>query len=96
MLSMRDLGNTLVVVEHDLDTMRRSDFLVDIGPLAGEQGGEVVACGTPEEVASCDNSITGNYLSGKKCIEVPKTRRKGSGKYLEIQGACENNLKILM
>ena len=93
MLSMRDLGNTLVVVEHDLDTMRRSDFLVDIGPLAGEQGGEVVACGTPEEVASCDNSITGNYLSGKKCIEVPKTRRKGSGKYLEIQGACENNLK---
>lgn len=93
MLSMRDLGNTLVVVEHDLDTMRRSDFLVDIGPLAGEQGGEVVACGTPEEVARCDNSITGNYLSGKKCIEVPKTRRKGSGKYLEIQGACENNLK---
>ena len=93
MLSMRDLGNTLVVVEHDLDTMRRSDFLVDIGPLAGEQGGEVVACGTPEEVASCDNSITGNYLSGKKCIEVPKTRRKGSDKYLEIQGACENNLK---
>ena len=93
MLSMRDLGNTLVVVEHDLDTMRRSDFLVDIGPLAGEQGGEVVACGTPEEVASCDNSITGNYLSGKKCIKLPKTRRKGNGKYLEIQGACENNLK---
>ena len=93
MLSMRDLGNTLVVVEHDLDTMRRCDFLVDIGPLAGEQGGEVVACGTPEEVALCENSITGNFLSGKKCIEVPKIRRKGNGKFIEILGANENNLK---
>ena len=93
MLSMRDLGNTLVVVEHDLDTMRRCDFLVDIGPLAGEQGGEIVACGTPEEVALCENSITGNFLSGKKCIEVPKIRRKGNGKFIEILGANENNLK---
>ncbi len=90
---MRDLGNTLVVVEHDTDTMLASDFLVDIGPGAGDAGGEVVAYGTPEEVMKCENSITGQYLSGKKCIEVPKTRRKGNKKFLKIRGAKEHNLK---
>ena len=90
---MRDLGNTLIVVEHDEDTMRASDFLVDIGPGAGDAGGEVVAIGTPEEVAKNENSITGLYLSGKKCIPVPKTRRKGIKKYLKIKGAEEHNLK---
>ena len=90
---MRDLGNTLIVVEHDTDTMLASDYLVDIGPKAGEEGGYVVACGTPEEVMKNDNSITGRYLSGKEKIEVPKKRRKGSGKYIEVLGASENNLK---
>ena len=93
MLKMRDLGNTLIVVEHDLDTMRSADYLVDIGPLAGDAGGKVVAAGTPEEVAKCDNSITGRYLSGKEQIEVPKKRREGTKKYLEIKGASANNLK---
>ena len=93
LLEMRDLGNTLVVVEHDTDTMLASDYLVDIGPLAGLHGGEVVACGTPKEVMQNDNSLTGKYLSGKMKIEVPKKRRKGNKKYLEIKGASENNLK---
>ncbi len=93
MLEMRDLGNTLIVVEHDTDTMRACDYLVDIGPQAGIHGGEVVACGTPEEVMKNENSITGKYLSGKLKIEVPTKRRKGNKKYLEIKGACENNLK---
>ncbi len=93
LLEMRDLGNTLVVVEHDTDTMLASDYLVDIGPLAGLHGGEVVACGTPVEVMNNDNSLTGKYLSGKMKIEVPLKRRKGNKKYLEIKGACENNLK---
>ena len=93
LLEMRDLGNTLVVVEHDTDTMLASDYLVDIGPLAGLHGGEVVAKGTPREVMDNDNSITGRYLSGKEKIEVPKVRRKGNGKFLEIKGAKENNLK---
>ena len=93
LLEMRDLGNTLIVVEHDTDTMLASDFLVDIGPLAGEEGGKVMASGTPEEVMKNENSITGQYLSGKRKIEVPKVRRKGVGKNLEIIGACENNLK---
>ena len=93
MLGMRDLGNTLVVVEHDTDTMKKADFLVDIGPEAGEKGGYLVSCGTPEEVSRDENSITGRYLSGKECIEVPKKRRKGNGKFLEIRGAKENNLK---
>lgn len=93
MLKMRDLGNTLIVVEHDLDTMRSADYLVDIGPLAGDAGGEVVAAGTPEEVSKCDKSITGRYLSGKEQIEVSKKRREGTKKYLEIKGACANNLK---
>ena len=93
LLEMRDLGNTLVVVEHDTDTMLASDYLVDIGPLAGLHGGKVVACGTPVEVMNNDNSLTGKYLSGKMKIEVPLKRRKGNKKYLEIKGACENNLK---
>ena len=93
MLSMRDLGNTLIVVEHDIDTMKKCDFLVDVGPLAGDQGGEIVSIGTPEEVAHDDKSITGRYLSGKECIEIPKKRRKGTGKFIEIKGAKENNLK---
>ena len=93
MLEMRDLGNTLIVVEHDTDTMLACDYLVDIGPGAGIHGGNIVAQGTPEEVMKNENSITGAYLSGKRKIEVPKTRRKGNGLYLEIKGASENNLK---
>ncbi|MBQ9019606.1 MAG: excinuclease ABC subunit UvrA [Bacilli bacterium] len=93
LLEMRDLGNTLIVVEHDTDTMLASDYLVDIGPGAGDKGGYVVAAGTPEEVMKNKDSITGQYLSGKLCIEVPKTRRKGLKKYLKIKGAKENNLK---
>ena len=93
LLEMRDLGNTLIVVEHDSDTMLASDYLVDIGPGAGDAGGEVVAAGTPQEVMKNKNSITGQYLSGKLCIEVPKTRRKGLKKSLKIKGAKENNLK---
>ena len=90
---MRDLGNTLIVVEHDEDTMRACDYLVDIGPKAGIHGGEVVASGTPEEVMANPNSITGQYLSGKLKIEVPKERRKLDGRYLEVIGASQNNLK---
>lgn len=90
---MRDLGNTLIVVEHDTDTMLAADFLVDIGPKAGEQGGFLVASGTPKEVMQNDKSITGRYLSGKEKIEVPKKRRKGNGRFLTIKGASENNLK---
>lgn len=93
LLEMRDLGNTLIVVEHDADTMLAADYLVDIGPLAGEHGGYVVAAGTPEEVMKCENSITGQFLSGKRKIEVPKTRRKGNGKFITVKGASENNLK---
>ena len=90
---MRDLGNTLIVVEHDTDTMLEADYLVDIGPGAGDNGGQVVASGTPQEVMQNKNSITGDYLSGRKCIEIPKTRRKGSGKFITIKGAKEHNLK---
>ena len=93
LLEMRDLGNTLIVVEHDLDTMRACDFLVDIGPGAGIHGGKLIACGKPSEVAACEYSITGDYLSGRRKIDVPKKRRKGNGLYLEIKGAKENNLK---
>lgn len=93
LLEMRDLGNTLIVVEHDTDTMLASDFLVDVGPKAGDHGGEIVAAGTPKEVMQNDASVTGRYLSGKERIEVPKSRRKGNKKYIEIKGACENNLK---
>lgn len=93
MQEMRDLGNTLIVVEHDTDTMMACDYLVDIGPGAGDSGGHIVAQGTPEEVMKNENSITGQYLNGKKCIEVPKIRRKGTKKHLKIKGAQENNLK---
>ena len=93
LLEMRDLGNTLIVVEHDTDTMLACDYLVDIGPLAGDQGGHIVAAGTPNEVMKNENSVTGRYLSGKECIEVPKKRRKGNGLFLKVQGAKENNLK---
>lgn len=93
LLEMRDLGNTLIVVEHDTDTMLACDYLVDIGPYAGESGGRVVAAGTPSEVMACNESITGQYLSGKRKILVPKVRRKGSGKYIKVKGAKENNLK---
>ncbi|ABJ56341.1 excinuclease ABC subunit UvrA [Oenococcus oeni] len=90
---MRDLGNTLVVVEHDEDTMRAADYLIDIGPGAGDQGGKVMAAGTPKQVERTKKSITGQYLSGKKFIPVPKERRQGNGKFVEIFGAAENNLK---
>lgn len=90
---MRDLGNTLIVVEHDTDTMLASDYLVDIGPGAGLHGGTIVAEGTPEEVMKNPNSLTGKYLSGVEKIEVPKKRRKGNKKFLEVKGAKENNLK---
>lgn len=90
---MRDLGNTLIVVEHDHDTMEQSDYLVDIGPKAGDQGGEVVAFGTPEEVKKNPKSITGKYLKGELSVPVPKTRRTGNGKDILVIGARENNLK---
>ena len=90
---MRDLGNTLIVVEHDEDTMRQADYLIDIGPGAGQAGGEVVAAGTPEEVIQNPHSLTGQYLSGKKKIAVPKTRRQGNGQWIKVVGAQENNLK---
>ena len=93
LLEMRDLGNTLIVVEHDIDTMKACDFLVDIGPGAGIHGGNVIACGKPEEVCKCEESITGAYLSGRAKIDVPTKRRKGNGKSLEIKGAKQNNLK---
>ena len=91
--NMRDLGNSLIVVEHDEETMMSADWIVDIGPGAGIHGGNVMASGTPQEVMENENSITGLYLSGKKRIDVPKSRRKGNGKHVEIQGASENNLK---
>ena len=90
---LRDLGNTLIVVEHDEDTMRAADYLIDIGPGAGSHGGHVVASGTPEEVMAHPDSLTGQYLSGKKKIEIPARRREGSGKWLTVRGARENNLK---
>ena len=90
---MRDLGNTLIVVEHDEEIMRECDYLIDVGPLAGDQGGEIVACGTPEEVMANENSITGQYLSHKKFIPIPSSRRKGNGKTLSIINASGNNLK---
>ena len=90
---IRDLGNSVLVVEHDEDTMRASDFIVDIGPGAGVHGGQVICAGTPEEIMDCEDSITGKYLSGKLKIEVPKKRRKGNGLFLEVKGAKEHNLK---
>ncbi|ABO68380.1 MULTISPECIES: excinuclease ABC subunit UvrA [Geobacillus] len=91
--SMRDLGNTLIVVEHDEDTMLAADYLIDIGPGAGIHGGEVVAAGTPEEVMNDPNSLTGQYLSGKKFIPIPAQRRQPDGRWLEVVGAREHNLK---
>lgn len=91
--AMRDLGNTLVVVEHDEDTMRAADYIVDIGPGAGENGGQVMAAGTPKQIMRSRKSLTGQYLSGKKFIPVPQERRGGNGKKITITGAAENNLK---
>lgn len=90
---MRDLGNTLIVVEHDEDTMRAADYLIDIGPGAGENGGQVIAAGTPKQVEKKRNSLTGQYLSGKKYIAIPSERRKGNGKKIVVKGTSENNLK---
>ena len=90
---LRDIGNTLIVVEHDEDTMRAADFIVDVGPGAGSRGGEIVASGTLDEIIACERSITGQYLSGFKKIPVPSARRVGNGKQLSIRGAAENNLK---
>lgn len=91
--NMRDIGNTLIVVEHDEDTMLAADYLIDIGPGAGVHGGQVVAAGTPEEVMNNERSLTGQYLSGKKFIPLPIERRKPDGRFIEVKGACENNLK---
>ena len=91
--NLRDLGNSLIVVEHDEDTMRAADYLIDIGPGAGVHGGQVVAAGTPAEVMANSDSLTGQYLSGKKKIEVPAVRRPGNGKVLKVIGAAENNLR---
>jgi excinuclease ABC subunit A len=93
LLKMRDLGNTLIVVEHDHDTMLQADYLIDIGPGAGAHGGFIVAEGIPEDVMKNKNSITGRYLSGVEQIEVPSKRRQGNGKYIELTGCAENNLK---
>ncbi|MCQ2451582.1 MAG: excinuclease ABC subunit UvrA [Oscillospiraceae bacterium] len=91
--NLRDQGNTVVVVEHDEDTIRAADYVVDIGPGAGLHGGHVVASGSPEQIMACPESLTGQYLSGAKKIEIPPARRKGDGRWLTIHGACENNLK---
>ena len=93
MQDLRDLGNTLLVVEHDEDTMRAADYIIDVGPGAGVHGGEIVAAGTPEEVMNTPGSITGEYLSGRRKIPVPQERRKGNGKLLKVFGAAENNLR---
>ncbi|MDE4541104.1 excinuclease ABC subunit UvrA [Thermoanaerobacterium sp. R66] len=90
---LKDQGNTLIVVEHDEDTMFAADYIVDVGPGPGEHGGKIVAAGTVEDIMACEESLTGQYLSGKKKIDVPKTRRKPNGNYLTIRGAAENNLK---
>lgn len=90
---LRDIGNTVIVVEHDEETMLESDYIIDIGPMAGIHGGEVVACGTPSEVMQNENSLTGAYLSGRMKIEVPIERREGNGKYITVKGAREHNLK---
>ncbi len=90
---LRDLGNTLIVVEHDEDTMREADYIVDVGPGAGVHGGEIVCAGTVDEIKKCKTSLTGQYLSGAKKIEVPEKRREGNGKFIEIKGAAQNNLK---
>ena len=91
--NLRDVGNTVIVVEHDEDTMREADFIVDIGPRAGEHGGQIIAAGPVEEIMACKESITGQYLTGEKKVELPAERRKGNGKFIKIKGAKENNLK---
>lgn len=91
--NLRDVGNTVIVVEHDEDTMKEADYIVDIGPRAGEHGGEIIAAGTIEEIKKCKNSITGQYLTGEKKIEIPTERRKGNGNFITVKGAKENNLK---
>ena len=90
---MRDLGNTLIVVEHDEDTMRAADFIVDIGPKAGVHGGEVFACGTIDDIMKEPRSITGDYLAGRRKIEIPKYRKTPDGRWLTVKGAKQNNLK---
>ena len=90
---LRDVGNTVIVVEHDEDTMKEADYIVDIGPRAGEHGGEIVAAGTVEDIKKCKKSITGQYLLGEKKIDIPKERRKGNGNFIAVKGAKENNLK---
>lgn len=89
---LRDIGNTLIVVEHDEETMLSADYIVDVGPGAGIHGGEIVCSGTPQDIMNCEKSITGQYLSGRKKIPVPQKRRKGNGKFIEVKGAAENNL----
>ncbi len=91
--TLRDIGNTVIVVEHDVDTMLAADYILDIGPGAGKHGGQVIASGTPQQIMDNENSVTGQYLSGKKSIPMPAKRRKGNGKFLEILGAIEHNLK---
>ncbi len=91
--NLRDIGNTVIVVEHDEDTMRAADYVVDVGPGAGVHGGEIVCAGNVKKIESCKNSVTGMYLSGKRAVPVPQKRRKGNGKFLQVVGACQNNLK---
>ena len=93
MKKLRDLGNSLIIVEHDIETIETADYIVDIGPRAGVKGGELVVAGTLEDVKACEKSLTGQFLNGTRKIEVPKTYRKGNGKFIEINGAAENNLK---
>ena len=91
--NLRDLGNSVIVVEHDEDTMYAADYIIDVGPKAGVEGGKIICSGTIDDIKACEESITGQYLSGKKSIEIPAVRRKGNGKYLKIKGAKQNNLK---
>ncbi len=91
--NLRDLGNTVIVVEHDEDTMRSADYIVDVGPGAGVHGGEIVAAGSVKDICKAKRSITGDYLSGRKRIAVPQTRRTGNGNFLTVKGARENNLR---
>ncbi len=93
LITLRDIGNTVIVVEHDVDTIMAADYILDIGPGAGKLGGQVIAAGTPQEVMQVEDSVTGMYLSGRREVPTPKTRRKGNGKFLEVLGAVEHNLK---
>ncbi|MFA6929117.1 MAG: excinuclease ABC subunit UvrA, partial [Lentisphaeria bacterium] len=93
--NLRDLGNTVIVVEHDLDTMRKADYLIDLGPGAGRNGGELVFAGTPHEILTCEKSVTGQFLSGARTIAIPEQRLKGNGQQIRIQGAAEHNLKSI-